>query len=1542
MILKSRNISITTLEIKTGAMTYSINKFRNNILGLFLIFGLTVHARVYKHDLIHLGSSYNTSTFCNPQSTQFSINIDGNQLQKNHIYKIIEDSYTNYYLVVNSYSYGDQGFRTITPDSVTDLGLQSSLCQQSSAEFYLYKLGFYGASTIDCEDQPQGEEFYNIETAQILQENYVYSLTVNGSTYTYLVLDVLPPSQGYSELIVSDVQKIGHFDQICNNGSTEGPVSPSNESFESSLGQWSNDSQNNGAWIRDSGGTPTSYTGPTAGSSGSYYAYAEANNYSYTASFESRLLYLTKDNSQFLFDYHMMGQSMGNLVLEISIDKGLNWLELWRKEGDQRSQWIPAIIDLSVYEYEEIKLRFKAERGPNYQSDMAIDNVRFNARSGGIQTSGQTSLNSNENYVHQMTLRDPVLAISNIDGYTRRVESVTYFDGLGRPKQSVELRAGGTQEDIITPVAYDHLGREKYNYLPYSVSSSSKGGFDPNAVLNQSNFYNTDKYDNTTNPYWENLFDTSPKNLKIEKGAPGNPWKLSNQEPKSQKKEYRLLTLADNVKHFSVEYNSTVDPFKPTLVDNGLFMSQQGTRPALLKFVTKNENWKPTDQDVNTTQTFVDYQNRTLLKREFVLKNSGVQKVDTYFVYDNFGNLVYTITPEAKASSISPSQAVLDAFCYQYKYDSKNRLVEKKLPGKMVEYMVYNKVGSPIMKQDGELRKKDQWQFLKYDDLGRVIYTGLLNSSSSRAIHQLTADGASTLFETRKSSSPITSGGVQLYYTNNSYPASGISEVLTIQYYDLYLPSIAHGYHSRPSVNDFGESLTARLKSLATVSRVKILGTSNPIKWINTTSGYDKYGRVVWSKKVNEHLSATTTVHYDLDFDGSVLKTKTAHNKSDIALTVQLNDYFKYDHRGRMKEHSQKINSEPTELIQRYFYDGLGQLKKKQVGGDVGSLGLQEVDFKYNIRGWLRAVNDVNSLGADVFAYKLNYNNREMNLSGTYDLFNGNISEIIWRSGNTETYGDRKRGYGYSYDALNRITNAYFRRATSSGAFIEQTNHYNVTGINYDFNGNIHSLIRKGIYNSSNHIGTVDNLIYQYNGNKLVNVTDNSGSVYGFKDVSNTMDFAYDDNGNLIKDLNRAIPLIKYNHLNLPEYIYANEYLQNIYSATGEKLEKYNQETGTRTYYDGNFVFKKAEGVTSKLTFFHQPEGYVEVNAGNFQYVYQFKDHLGNIRVNFADANNDNKISPASNELLDEKNYYPFGLEHKGYNSTALGQYHNYGFNGNEEINELSLDLMDFNARNYNPSLGRFLSFDPMAEEQDQIHISPYAFGWNNPIKLADPTGMHPDWNNEDYQQYREMMKSAGKYGIKTYIFNASDDLMNALSGGKEGEGDPTPKRNGPRLALGHSGVQVVGQKGSSDLLNQSQAAVNNISIALSLGSEYLSAISSSGTAFSRFGGYLKAFSQVGSWSSIGIDIANFSTNRISGEDFFQKSYYNIFGLINPYGFTVGFSYWLMGDVFGLEEKATKDFLRVQNMSAEEKDEWIQGKLDSKRGSRPPKNPKLF
>jgi RHS repeat-associated protein len=100
--------------------------------------------------------------------------------------------------------------------------------------------------------------------------------------------------------------------------------------------------------------------------------------------------------------------------------------------------------------------------------------------------------------------------------------------------------------------------------------------------------------------------------------------------------------------------------------------------------------------------------------------------------------------------------------------------------------------------------------------------------------------------------------------------------------------------------------------------------------------------------------------------------------------------------------------------------------------------------------------------------------------------------------------------------------------------------------------------------------------------------------------------------------------------------------------------------------------------------------------------------------------------------LLEETHYYPFGLTMAGISSKAMGKQPNKkGYNGNELQNKefadgRGLEFYDFNARTYDQQIGRFLQIDPETEEGGQESVSPYHFGFNNPILYNDADGRFP------------------------------------------------------------------------------------------------------------------------------------------------------------------------------------------------------------------------
>ncbi|PIF00167.1 MAG: hypothetical protein CR994_06795 [Maribacter sp.] len=409
------------------------------------------------------------------------------------------------------------------------------------------------------------------------------------------------------------------------------------------------------------------------------------------------------------------------------------------------------------------------------------------------------------------------------------------------------------------------------------------------------------------------------------------------------------------------------------------------------------------------------------------------------------------------------------------------------------------------------------------------------------------------------------------------------------------------------------------------------------------------------------------------------------------------------------------------ELVVRNTYDELGQLVQKKVGGEadgtdvLASNGLQQVDYAYNIRNWLTSVNNPANLGSDLWAFKVNYNTVG---HGSTPQYNQNVAETEWRTANTD--GSLK-WYSYGYDGLNRLVSATDNTTDQR---------YSLANVTYDKNGNIQLLARNGYQNSST-FTNMDILDYDYdNGNKLVKVTDNGNDDYGFKDGTNTNDdFEYDINGNLKIDRNKGITSIEYNHLNLPEQVnFGSDNIKYVYDATGVKLKR-TASSGTETLYAGNHVYEGAVG-NAQLQFFNHAEGYATPDGqGGYDYVYNYVDHLGSVRLSYTDADDNGNIDP-SNEIIEENNYYPYGHKMLGFND-AVSPYGNstakrWKFNGKEFDNSFDIDTYDFGARNYDPTIGRWMNIDPLAEKY--YDFSGYNYTMNNPVLFTDPDGMRVEW----------------------------------------------------------------------------------------------------------------------------------------------------------------------------------------------------------------------
>ena len=958
-----------------------------------------------------------------------------------------------------------------------------------------------------------------------------------------------------------------------------------------------------------------------------------------------------------------------------------------------------------------------------------------------IMVVGQTQT---ENYIKTTNYKVPTTSRIPTPTIIQANQNITYFDGLGRPIQQVAHQQSGSGKDIVTPMEYDDLGRQPINYLPYVPNVTASLDYKTTALAEVLTYYATGNanLEATTNPFSKKLFDGSPLNRVLQQASPGNDWAM----PLNHTIKFDYLTnVVNEVKLFTATASTTnyaTDGFyAPTLSQTINYAASQ-----LYKMITKDENWVSGSN--HTTEEFKNKEGQVVLKRAY---ESGI-KHDTYYIYDQYGNLTFVLPPLVDTSN-AISQTILDGLCYQYKYDRYNRMVEKKLPGKQWEFIVYDKLDRVVATGPAFSPFSDAtqigivgWLITKYDVFNRPVYTGWEQSSTitnaGRLAKQNDQNNLTTAnYETKSTAETI--DDISVNYTNKVAPTT--FKLLTVNYYDDYNFPKAPSPVPTTVLTDGSQAVhynnTLKPLGLPTGSWVRVLQTTTEINSETSYILYDIKSRPIQTK-IQIYFDGTPAYKITdakLDFSGKLLLSESRFKHfspvTEATTNLLITETFTYSPQDRLLTHTHQINTNTPQLLAANTYDELGQLISKDVGNTT-TTPLQKVDYTYNIRGWLTGINNdptnnliLNTVEKDLFALKINYNTTEncTNYTGI-SLYNGNISETYWRTASDNVV----RKYGYIYDNLSRLRDAIYQKPGLTPAQTLVTNAYD-ENITYDKNGNITSLKRKG--NGDPQIGAmlIDDLTYDYkstSSNQLAKVTDWSGNlVQGFREPASTTgdDYTFDANGNLKSDKNKNIPNIIYNHLNLPTKITFGTIstIEYLYTANGKKIEKkiVTQGAGTiSTKYLEGFQY-----IYDVLQFFPTVEGYVKNTAGIFSYVFNYTDHLGNVRISYQDKNNSGIID--TGEIVEENNYYPFGFKHNGYNSNNTQPKYKYKYNGKEFQEELSLNLYDYGARNYDPAIGRWMNIDPLAEKSRRF--SPYTYALNNPVFFIDPDGMEATENDD-------------------------------------------------------------------------------------------------------------------------------------------------------------------------------------------------------------------
>ncbi|PZR04282.1 MAG: hypothetical protein DI539_25660, partial [Flavobacterium psychrophilum] len=746
------------------------------------------------------------------------------------------------------------------------------------------------------------------------------------------------------------------------------------------------------------------------------------------------------------------------------------------------------------------------------------------------------------------------------------------------------LTTGSSLVDLVSPVVYDEFGREKYKYEPFAANASSDGLFKLDPFLQQVQFYNTqlsgqsgETHAGNHNLNWaysQTIFESSPLNRTREVFSPGVNWvgsasQINENDRHSIKSKYYFNTATDDVKKWAV--TDVVNSWG-TYAATGVYNAGE-----LYKNITVNEHGKQVIE-------FKDKDGLVVLKKtQFsTVADDGTGSgytgwLCTYYLYDDKNNLRLMIQPKGVELLAANSwdltwntSLILKEQCFRYEYDERRRMIMKKIPGEAGDiYMVYDRWDRLILTQDANLRIGHNWLYTKYDALNRPIITGIQHDPSNTSLVQMIAhvkeaESWQIRYETRNNSN--------IGYTlTQTYPYQVWQSVYTVTFYDDYDWMANSGSQissNRVTTYDnyllpvngsypWAEPVTQskQVGGLITGTFARIIGTEN---FLNTVNIYDHKGRVIQTQSNNLSGAGTDVITTQYNFSGQPLVTvnKGAFtNHINIVVTK-----LEYDDLGRLFTTKKAINStingqtviKAEQVIAGNEYDALGQVKTKKLAptSGPGSGPLETLSYDYNVRGWTLGANRKYLLDQGTGGYTDNYFGFELaydktattpgSVSFLNSQYNGNIAGTIWKS-----KGDAvRRKFDFEYDAANRFGKATFAQNTATSGGVWNTNeaNFSVHGFDsdnnfmmkYDANGNILSMIQHGITPGNADL-IIDALRYKYketnNSNQLEQVWDDNNLPgtklgdfhYTSTKTSVTVDYVYDDNGNLISDANKGI-----------------------------------------------------------------------------------------------------------------------------------------------------------------------------------------------------------------------------------------------------------------------------------------------------------------------------------------------------------------------------------------------------------------------------------
>lgn len=605
------------------------------------------------------------------------------------------------------------------------------------------------------------------------------------------------------------------------------------------------------------------------------------------------------------------------------------------------------------------------------------------------------------------------------------ITDITYYNGLGLPSQTTNVRASVNGYNIVTPIVYDALLRSDATaYLPFEATYYSDEEELPNstAISEQRNYYEERYSSDYERSFTEKVYEASPLGRVRKQALPG------------YMKDYEVLYT-----EFDYRTNDTDEVrWLAVGVDGELVCEGCHDAGTLSCTVT-------TDPDDHVVQSFTDGLGRTLLSRTF----DDDEPIDTYSVYDDYGRLRWVVTPEGSyllsdSLTVPVDDDFAEKYCYVYTYNDRGLMVEKRMPGREAEYMRYDEGDRLRVSQDGNLRAKKQWISYSYDALGRVQEQSL--AVEAELIPIRSQAGVSI-------GEPIES--VEPPYLGSSVP-------LRKYVYDTYPSEVQAAGLDFQSIEGLtatdGESLRYdNATGSLTYEKLAVLANDTITGYHQRACYYDYKGRLIQIvERDTEDGILCTSKRYD--FVGNLIAQRESYTRA--GKTDDIDRTFTYDDRGRLLNETTQVNG-GEEAVVYYEYDELGRLAARRLGEGTSAIAEQS---EYDIRSWLTKKS------SELF---------DMSLGHSYTE---NITSWQWQhKGDPSGDGPQNR-YVFTYDGLSRLAN-------TTQYVNGELNKQNVERfLTYDRNGNLLTLIRyaDGVQSSNRQYTYIGNRLDRMEKDKVI------------------------------------------------------------------------------------------------------------------------------------------------------------------------------------------------------------------------------------------------------------------------------------------------------------------------------------------------------------------------------------------------------------------------------------------------------------------------